>query len=159
MGRSCRILWEQASSGFLGRPGQPSLYGADGRVDYERVRNTVEFQRGLQRLIEASEEYRIALLCAEEDPLDCHRGLMIAPALLESGIAALHLRGNGQIESQEQMENRLCAETGVGIGLLDGLFAPTLSEIERRDLVADAYRTMARRKSYRLRTDDADNRD
>ena len=143
---------------FLGgRPGQLSLYDTDGRLDYERVRKTAEFQRGLHRLIEASEEYRIAMLCAEEDPLDCHRGLMIAPALVERGIAALHLRGNGEIETQEQMENRLCAETGVGVGILDGLFAPTLSEVERRDLVADAYRTMARRKSYRLRSDDTDN--
>jgi uncharacterized protein (DUF488 family) len=137
-----------------GRPSQMSLYDEEGRVDYERVRKTAGFQRGLQRLIDASEEHRIAMLCAEEDPLDCHRGLMITPALIGRGIAALHLRGNGEVETNEQMEQRLCAETGVGVGILDGLFAATLSGEERRALIAEAYRVMAKRKAYRLRTDE-----
>jgi uncharacterized protein (DUF488 family) len=66
-----------------GRPGRPSLYDDTGRVDYERVRQTADFQRGLELLTTARDEHRVALLCAEEDPLDCHRGLMIAPALAE----------------------------------------------------------------------------
>jgi uncharacterized protein (DUF488 family) len=139
-----------------GRPVQMSLYDQEGRVDYERVRKTAAFQHGLQRLIDASDEHRIAMLCAEEDPLDCHRGLMIAPALAQRGVAALHLRGNGRVETNDEMERRLYAETGVGIGILDGLFAATLTEAERRALLAEAYRAMAKRKAYRLRQDETD---
>jgi hypothetical protein len=137
-----------------GRPGQMSLYDEEGRIDYQRVRKTAAFQRGLERLVQASDEFRIAILCAEEDPLDCHRGLMIAPALVERGIAPVHLRGNGEVETNAEMEERLLAETGVGAGILDGLFATTLPEIERRELLAEAYRLMARRKAYRLRQED-----
>jgi uncharacterized protein (DUF488 family) len=136
-----------------GRPQLPSLYDDDGRVDYERVRATAAFQRGLGQLIEALADHRVATLCAEEDPLDCHRGLMIGPALIERGIAPIHLRGNGEQESTEALEQRLLAETGVGTGILDGLFAATIAPEERRQLMAEAYRVAARRRAFRHRPD------
>jgi hypothetical protein len=91
------------------------------------------------------------MLCAEEDPLDCHRGLMITPALLECGISPIHLRGDGSAETTETMEERLLAATGVGAGILDGLFAVCVTAEERRDLLAEAYRSMAQRKAFRLK--------
>jgi len=54
------------------------------------------------------------------------------------------------------METRLLAETGVGEGVIDGLFASLLDEEERRQLLAEAYRHMARRKAFQLPTEDAD---
>jgi uncharacterized protein (DUF488 family) len=131
-----------------GRPAGPELYTAEGWVDYERVRATAPFQRGLDRLIAGQQRFTIAMMCGEEDPLDCHRGLMITPALTERGIVPGHLRKDGSIETTTKMERRLCAETRVGAGLLDGLFP--LSAEERRLLLADAYRVMNRKKGYRL---------
>jgi hypothetical protein len=133
-----------------GRPGRPSLYDDEGRVDYERVRRTGAFQRGLDRLIQGVGDRVIAFLCSEEDPLECHRGLMIAPALSERGFPPHHLRKDGSLESNEEMERRLLHDTGVGVGILDGLFAATLTEEERRFLLAEAYRHRARRKAYQL---------
>lgn len=133
-----------------GRPRDLSLYDAEGRADYERMRATPAVQRGLDRLLQGLEEHRVAMLCAEEDPLDCHRGLMIAPALGERGVATAHLRGDGSVESMEAMEGRLLAETRVGADFLNGLFASVLSEEDRRGWLAEAYRVMARRKAYRL---------
>jgi hypothetical protein len=136
-----------------GRPGPPSLYDDDGRVNYERVRGAETFQRGLDQLLQALQENTMAFLCSEEDPLDCHRGLMIAPALCERGCPPHHLRGDGTLESNEHMERRLFQETGIGAGLLDGLFAATLSAEDRRSLLAEAYRHRARRKAYQLPLD------
>jgi hypothetical protein len=136
-----------------GRPGQPSLYDDDGRVNYERVRQTETFQRGLDRLLQCMQENEVAFLCSEEDPLDCHRGLMIAPALCERGCPPHHLRKDGTLETNEQMERRLLRETGVGAGLLDGLFAATLTEEDRRSLLAEAYRHRARRKAFQMSLD------
>jgi hypothetical protein len=136
-----------------GRPGQPSLYDADGRVNYERVRRTEAFQRGLEQLTNALNGHTVAFLCCEEDPLQCHRGLMIAPALSERGFPPHHLRKDGSLETNAQMERRLLRETGVGADLLDGLFAATLTEDERRSFLAEAYRCQARRKAYQLRLD------
>lgn len=132
-----------------GRPASPALYDDEGRVDYERVRRTAEFQRGLERLAHGLLGCTVAFLCSEEDPLDCHRGLMIAPALTEHGFTPGHLRKDSSIETNEAMENRLLRETRVGAGLLDGLFAAVLTEEDRQALLAEAYRRMARRKAYR----------
>jgi hypothetical protein len=137
-----------------GRPADSDLYDHAGRADYERMRMTQTFSRGLVRLVGVLQKYRVALLCAEEDPLDCHRGLMIGPALLERGIAANHLRADGSQETTAVFEERLLAATGVGAGILDGLFAAAVSAEERGGLLAEAYRAQARRKAYRVRPGD-----
>jgi uncharacterized protein (DUF488 family) len=134
-----------------GRPGQPELYDPQGRVDYERVRATAGFQQGLDELCRALDQFTVAMLCSEEDPLDCHRGLMIAPALVEHGIQPVHLRGDGSSESTAEMEQRLLRETGLGSGILDGLFSTMISDLERGELLAEAYRRQAQRKAFQLR--------
>ncbi len=138
-----------------GRPSQINVYNGEGQVDYERVRATAGFQQGLDALCTAGEQDAVAMLCSEEDPLDCHRGLMIAPALIERGILPAHVRGDGTIESTAQLEERLLRETGVGTGILDGLFASILSGSERGELLAEAYRIQARRRAFRLRPEHA----
>ena len=133
-----------------GRPRQANVYDSEGRVDYERVKTTSGFQRGLDRLGKAVEEFRLVMLCSEEDPIDCHRGLLIAPAMKERGVATMHIRSDGSMESQAQFETRLIEATGVGAGLLDGLFAGSLSEEDHRQMLADAYRIQSGRKAFRL---------
>jgi uncharacterized protein (DUF488 family) len=119
-----------------GRPAASELYDAEGWADYERIRATRTFQEGVQRVLDGLERYQIALLCGEEDPLDCHRGLMITPALKELGVSPVHVRRDGRLEATAEMEARLQAETGLG-----GLFAEGLAE---------AYRVMNRKKAYRI---------
>jgi uncharacterized protein (DUF488 family) len=138
-----------------GRPFSPDLFDDEGRADYERIRATEAFQEGLGRLVRGLEEQTVAMLCAEEDPLDCHRGLMITPALAEHGVRPGHLRKDGTVETTEAMEERLLATTGVGTGLLDGLFRPLVSADERRELLAEAYRVMAGKKAFRLREEES----
>jgi uncharacterized protein (DUF488 family) len=138
-----------------GRPRALSLYDNEGRVSYERVRATVAFQQGIDLLCAALDTYAVAMLCSEEDPADCHRALMIAPALVERGISPVHLRADGSAETTAEFEERLLAETKVGVGILDGLFAATLSAEDRQRLLAEAYRVQARRKAFRLRPGDS----
>lgn len=132
-----------------GRPQQASLYDAAGVVNYEQVRATAAFQQGLNRLGRGADQFCVAMLCGEEDPLDCHRGLMITPALRERGLYPRHVRKGGRLESTAEMETRLLAATGVANGLLDGLFAAMISEGDRHTLLGEAYRMMAQRKAYR----------
>ncbi len=81
------------------------------------------------------------------------RSPIAAPALCERGFPPQHLRKDGSLETNEEMERRLLHNTGVGVGLVDGLFARTLSADDFRSLLADAYRRMAQRKAYRLQGD------
>jgi uncharacterized protein (DUF488 family) len=133
-----------------GRPEDSDLYDDSGRVDYERVRQTEAFRQGLEQLCQAAAKARVAMLCAEEDPLDCHRGLMIAPALAEYGISLAHLRADGRVESTEDSELRLLETGGLRERVAVDLFGPP-SAAEYRAVVAEAYRRQARRRAFRLR--------
>jgi uncharacterized protein (DUF488 family) len=123
-----------------GRPASEELYHAEGWADYERVRETAAFRSGIERVVRGLESYTIALTCGEEDPMDCHRGLMIAPALKEMGLLPRHIRKSGRIETTSQFEQRLQDETGLG-----SLFPESLAE---------AYRVMNRKKAYRRAMED-----
>jgi uncharacterized protein (DUF488 family) len=133
-----------------GRPADSALYDADGRTDYERVRQTDFFRAGLERLLRGAERYAVAMMCSEDDPLDCHRGLMITPALGERGVAPLHLRKDGSVETTPEMERRLLRETRLAERLEPDLFAPPPTPDDVRRVLAVAYRAMARKKAYQL---------
>jgi uncharacterized protein (DUF488 family) len=137
-----------------GRPRSRDLYDDDGRVNYERVRQTATFRRGLERLLSELDRHVVAMLCGEDDPLDCHRGLMITPALVAQGVQPRHLRKDGSVETTPEMEARLLKETKQARHLEDSLFPLTPEEI--RNVYAEAYRRMAKKKAFRLELDEED---
>lgn len=96
-----------------GRSLDPAHYDAEGRIDYDKLAASLAFQRGIERLHQGIQKgYRIALLCAERDPLNCHRGLLIAPHLERCGIQVWHILGDGTLEPHCTTERRLLSETG-----------------------------------------------
>ena len=94
-----------------GRPRDPSLY-EDGRLDYERVKHTEAFHAGIRRVIKGTATHAIALMCAEREPLDCHRTLLVSQALDERGVAVAHIHADGRLEPHTDAMDRL-------IGMLD----------------------------------------
>jgi len=96
------------------------------------------FRKGLNRVVAESARHRVALMCAERDPLDCHR-LLLARALVERGIAVAHILASGEIASQHATDDRLLAREGLAG---DDLFS-------REARLTDAYR--ARRSHPPLR--------
>ena len=86
-----------------GRPDGVRYYDARGHVLYDRVAESDVFQKGLHRLQEKMQEFRIALLCSEENPSVCHRRLLIARVLQERGTAVAHIRANGTVQTEEEM--------------------------------------------------------
>lgn len=91
-----------------GRYNDPKLQFPDGIVDYNKVRQRPEFQEAikeLERIIQNGN--RVALMCSEKDPFDCHRSLLISKVLDRDGIIVDHILNNGQTESQKSMEERL----------------------------------------------------
>jgi len=96
-----------------GRTDDPSCLSKDGRVTYAKLAETDSFKRGLERLLEGTAKYRVALMCAEMEPLECHRTLLVAKALAEHGQQVQHIHADGQIESQEIAMERLLEITRV----------------------------------------------
>lgn len=89
-----------------GRPDDPSCYVA-GKVSYERVVETDEFQKGIERTIMGAEKYQIALLCAEKDPAMCHRTLLVAKELDSRGIVVKHILADGALEEHAATMRRI----------------------------------------------------
>ena len=85
----------------------------NGRVRYDRLARTRLFQSGLDRIVEGADQYRIALMCAEKEPLECHRTLLVARALVERAIPVWHIHPDGHLETHEAAMDRLLVMTGV----------------------------------------------
>jgi len=80
---------------------------------------------------EGAARYRLALMCAERDPLDCHRSLLVARHLGLQGMAVRHILADGSIETGEDAETRLLETLGLAEG---DLFR------SREALLEEAYR-------------------
>jgi len=78
-----------------------------GKVQYRRLAEKEIFQQGLARLRKGLETYRIALMCAEKDPLTCHRMILICRNLREEGIHIRHILEDGSLEDNCDTEQRL----------------------------------------------------
>jgi hypothetical protein len=67
------------------------------------------FRKGLTYVLEGIERYSVALLCAEADPLMCHRTILICRELkaVRPDLRINHILGDGSLESHEEAEQRL----------------------------------------------------
>jgi uncharacterized protein (DUF488 family) len=125
--------------GLGGRPADASLY-RDGVADYEAMAQRPEFLAALDRLIADAARHRACLMCAEREPLDCHRCLLVTRALAERGLAVGHILHDGTVEPHTATEQRLltlCQQA-------DDLFVTG-----QRERLAAAYRHRARAVAYR----------
>lgn len=86
-----------------GRPDGDEFYDEDGHVLYDRVAATPLFQEGLSRLERGIQEYKVALLCAEENPAACHRRLLVGRVLIDRGFQVDHIRGDGTVQTEEEI--------------------------------------------------------
>ena len=91
-----------------GRPDDPACYEG-GRVSFERVARTGGFRAGLAKVAAAAAQGRVALMCAEKEPLDCHRTLLVAHALDGEGVAVAHVLADGGLEPHAAAMARLMA--------------------------------------------------
>jgi len=119
-----------------GRQSDPQVLLPDGRADYRRVRELPSFQEGIRRVLaEIEQGFTVALLCAEKDPCDCHRFLLISPALVSAGVTMIHVLGEDRLATQEELEERLLQHYGLS-GQQPGLFERPKT---RAELLAEAF--------------------
>jgi len=90
-----------------GRPKGIDIHDGAGNTDYSTLATAAFFQAGLDRVIRGASEYRVCLMCSEEDPSRCHRGLLIGRELARRSIDVEHIRHDGSLEWQANLEKRL----------------------------------------------------
>ena len=133
-GIAYRFLGEELGA----RSDDPTCY-EDGKVRYDRLAETAAFQRGLQRVRSGMKEHRIALMCAEKEPLECHRTILVSRHLAAQGIDVQHIHMDGTLESHSDAIERLSREFDMPE---EDLFRT------HEDILVDAYRLQERRIAY-----------
>jgi len=106
-----------------GRPAGEAYYDSTGRVCYDRVAQSRFFRDGIQSLREAVATSRVAIMCSEEDPHECHRYLLVSRVLEGEGIQVSHIRGDGRIQTAGEIEEEAARRRGEAGQLM--LFEPT----------------------------------
>ena len=101
---------------FLGkelgaRRDEPECY-VDGQARYDLVSETKAFQEGLRRIKEGIQTYRVALMCAEKEPLDCHRTVLVCRYAREFADIE-HILADGSCEKHSETEKRMMAKFGL----------------------------------------------
>ncbi len=132
---------------FLGRElgarsPDPSCY-VDDQVQYDLLAKTEAFQRGLDRIGQEARSRRLALLCAEQEPLECHRTVLVARHLVVRGMEVRHILADGALEPHEATLDRLIRQLGLPQG---DLFR------SRQEIEAEAYARQGRKIAYRRAT-------
>lgn len=120
------------------RPKDSACY-QEGKVRYRRLAEAANFREGLQRVIRDAKTSRLALLCAEREPLSCHRALLIARELEALGVAVNHILGDGKLQSHSEAMTRLLESLG--------MFNQHLFQ-SNEELIADAYALQEQRVAY-----------
>ena len=130
-----------------GRPEDRSCY-ENGRVRYDRLAQTPLYREGIDQAIETAEVERLALMCAEREPLDCHRTLLVGRSLAARNVAVTHILADGKLEPHDDTMDRLLGSVGLPGGDLlhsrEELIAEALALKEER--IARTNRTPRARR-------------
>ncbi|MFC1861180.1 DUF488 family protein [Chloroflexota bacterium] len=87
-----------------GHPSYSDCYNAlTNKVNYQVIQKKEYFKRGIERLRNGIEKYRVCIMCSEEDPSLCHRHLLIGTDLRKEGVEVLHIRGDFRIQTDEEL--------------------------------------------------------
>lgn len=102
---------------FLGkelgaRSGDECCYVND-KVQYALLAKTPLFQFGIGEVINEARSQKISLMCAEKDPLDCHRTILVARELILRGYSVTHILPNGLLEPHSDALSRLVKRLGI----------------------------------------------
>ena len=111
-----------------------------GKVQYDLLARTAEFQAGLARVREGSQRFRLALMCAEKEPLDCHRSVLVSRHLVAAGMEVVHVLADGTVEPHGATMRRLMAQ--LRMSSVGDLFR------SEQELLDDVYRMQEQRIAF-----------
>lgn len=125
--RGVAYVW--LGEGLGARPADPALRRPDGSVDFERVAASPAFLAAIDRVRDGANRHKVALMCAEREPINCHRTILIARHVAGLSVAIRHILGDGSIMDHEELENEiLCQVFPEGRNLFSSSDDPLLDQ-------------------------------
>ncbi|WP_294129247.1 DUF488 family protein [uncultured Clostridium sp.] len=125
-------------------------YNEEGYSDFEKVIKENEFIEGIERLKNGCNKgYKIALLGAMQEPIRCHRSILVGRALRENGFNVKHILDDYSIASQEDIEQMLLDKyfSNRNQMTIDDLIGHSLT---RKEMIQEGYRLANKEIGYRI---------
>lgn len=102
-----KIIYRNYAKEFGARQENRKYY-TQGCLDFKKFTNSDEFNEGVEKIKKGLDlNYSFVLMCAEKDPMTCHRTIMISRALYLKGFSVKHILADKSIETQIDIDNRL----------------------------------------------------
>lgn len=136
---SAGIRYEFLGEALGARSTDPACF-ENGRVSYARLAATPLFHTGIKRLRETAQSQQVAIMCAEREPLDCHRTILVSRALEKASVPVTHILADGSLENNAAALARLIDDLGMDT---DDLFSRSANELNEA-----AYETQAAKIAY-----------
>ncbi len=130
---------------FLGeelgaRPKDPSCY-VDGKANYQKITDSDLFKNGLERMkLGMQKGYVLALMCAEKDPMSCHRSILICRNMRRQDVDIRHIIDHETTETQADLEKHLIAQLK--------LYPDMFKDTDSNALIERAYDMQGDRIAY-----------
>ena len=121
-----------------------------GYADFDKVIQEDIFKNGIERLkVGCSKGYKIVLLGAMQDPIRCHRAILMGRELIKAGFDVKHIMHEGDLKTQDYLEEKLLEKYFEGRNQLtiDSLLGNAMS---REDMIEESYKLANREIGYRL---------
>ena len=134
---------------FGARQEDPAYYHREGYLDFELFRRSELFRTGLENVRKGLQDHNIALMCAEKNPIDCHRAIMVARGFELEGVDVKHILHDFTFLPQKslnlQLLNRYFPER-------DQISMFAEDNRSEEELLIDAYRKRNSEIGYRRGT-------
>ena len=144
----CSIEYMFLGREFGARVDDPACV-TNGRIQYALLARRSEFLDGIELVRDRIRHSRFALMCAEEDPLTCHRTILVARELDREGLKVKHIRGDGQVETHDDVKTRLLKLTGLYQGEGSQMDMFLQQEPDNEKLLSDAFEIQEEKIAYR----------
>jgi uncharacterized protein (DUF488 family) len=86
---------------------------------YDDAAARPEFKDAIGRLIADRANTSLCLMCAEKEPLNCHRTVLVSRRLAEHAVPIEHLLADGTVKPHAEIEEALLKKAGGGADLFE----------------------------------------
>jgi|TARA_Y100000310_G_scaffold343990_1_gene454403 uncharacterized protein (DUF488 family) len=90
-----------------GRPDDKTVLNIENKIEEDLIEKKEWYLNSIMRLINLSKESKVAIMCSEENPNNCHRGYIITHTLLKKGEEVSHIRGSGKIQFAQRIPKQM----------------------------------------------------
>lgn len=139
------ILYRNYKLEFGARQTDKNFYNEEGWLDFEKFTQSKNFNKGYEKVENALKlKYSIALMCAEKDPMNCHRSIMIGRELKNRKFNVQHILYNESTESQDEIEKKLLEKYYKNLNQISFFDKQKTQE----DLIKEAYKKRNKEIAY-----------